>query len=264
MIILTNLSLQEKTSGGSRVKRLIIFLILISLALIHIFNLPVYGQASLRRQVLGTSTNDIGAESFVKKDQRIKTVTAFSQEEVKEYEDIPFEIEYTKDKEMEYGEEKILLKGENGVKTYTYLLTFWDNEIINKQLIKTDTKNPINEKIARGTKIIWRLYQTPDIGRVKYWYKLRVWATKYDANCFGCGGRTFSGTEVKKGVCAVDPKVIQLGTNFYVDGYGFCRAEDIGGAIKGDKIDLGFVDASKGAWGAAFTYIYLLSNPPQE
>jgi len=251
-------NLQEKALGGSRMKRLIIFLILISLAIIHVFNLPAYGQ------VLGTNTYETRVESFEKKDQRIKTVTAFSQKEIKEYEDIPFEIEYTKDKEMEYKEEKIITEGENGVKTYAYLLTFWDDEIIDKQLIKTDIKNPINEKIAKGTKITWRLLEGTEHGRLRYWYKLRVWATKYDANCYGCGGRTFSGTEVKKGVCAVDPKVIQLGTNFYVDGYGFCRAEDIGGAIKGDKIDLGFVDASKGAWGATYTDIYLLTNPPQE
>ncbi|WP_213974861.1 3D domain-containing protein, partial [Tepidanaerobacter acetatoxydans] len=42
------------------------------------------------------------------------------------------------------------------------------------------------------------------------------------------------------GVAAVDPKVIPLGTRVYVDGYGFARAEDTGGAIKGDKIDLFF------------------------
>ena len=42
-----------------------------------------------------------------------------------------------------------------------------------------------------------------------------------------------------------------------------CRAEDIGGAIKGNKIDLGFVDASKGNWGAAYTDIYLLTSAPE-
>ena len=103
---------------------------------------------------------------------------------------------------------------------------------------------------------------TGDVGGIWYWHKLRVWATKYDANCEGCLGRTYSGTEVKKGVCATDPNVIPLGTNFYVDRYGLCRAEDIGGAIKGNDVDLGFVDASKAAWGAEYTDVYLISNSP--
>ena len=34
---------------------------------------------------------------------------------------------------------------------------------------------------------------------------------------------------------AVDPNVIPLGTRLYIDGYGFAKAEDTGGSIKGDK-----------------------------
>ncbi len=51
---------------------------------------------------------------------------------------------------------------------------------------------------------------------------------------------TASGTIAKVGTVAVDPKVIPLGTKLYVDGYGFATAEDTGGAIKGNKIDLFF------------------------
>ncbi|MBI2414289.1 3D domain-containing protein [candidate division WWE3 bacterium] len=145
----------------------------------------------------------------------------------------------------------------------TYKVTFWIDDEIDRQLIKTGVEEPVEEKIAKGTKIVWREYKTSDVGGVWYWQKIKVWATKYDGNCYGCSGRTFSGTSVVKGVCATDPKTIKLGTNFYVDGYGICRAEDIGGAIKGNKIDLGFEDASKGNWGAAWTYVYLLSNSPE-
>ena len=50
---------------------------------------------------------------------------------------------------------------------------------------------------------------------------------------------------------AVDPRVIPLGTRLYVqslDGssdYGFAVAEDTGGAIKGNKIDLFFETAEQ-------------------
>lgn len=201
--------------------------------------------------------------SVLGRSHEIETVTAFSQKEIQEYVPILFETIYEDNAEMEYGQEEILQEGVRGTKTLTYLLTHWEDEIIDKQLINTEIEPPVEEIVAKGTKIIWRLYATPDVGRVKYWYKFRVWATKYDANCEGCWGRTYSGTEVKKGVCAVDPKVIPLGTNFYVDGYGLCRAEDIGGAIKGNKIDLGFKDASKASWGAEYTDVYLLTSAPE-
>jgi 3D (Asp-Asp-Asp) domain-containing protein len=57
---------------------------------------------------------------------------------------------------------------------------------------------------------------------------------------------------------AVDPAVIPLGTNVYIPGYGIGRAEDIGGAIKGRRIDLGFEDIDDGWWSARWVDVYLL------
>jgi len=51
---------------------------------------------------------------------------------------------------------------------------------------------------------------------------------------------TYVGGTVRKGVVAVDPEVIPLGTNLWVEGYGPAVAEDEGGAIKGNRIDLAF------------------------
>jgi len=51
---------------------------------------------------------------------------------------------------------------------------------------------------------------------------------------------TYTGGTVHKGVVAVDPDVIPLGTNLWVEGYGRAVAEDEGGAIKGNRIDLAF------------------------
>lgn len=52
---------------------------------------------------------------------------------------------------------------------------------------------------------------------------------------------TFSGTTVTEGrTIAVDPNVIPLGWWVYIDGIGYRRAEDTGGAIKGKIIDVFF------------------------
>ncbi|MBP2642888.1 MAG: hypothetical protein H6Q67_775 [Firmicutes bacterium] len=51
---------------------------------------------------------------------------------------------------------------------------------------------------------------------------------------------TYVGTTVRKGVVAVDPKIIPMGTKLWVEGYGQAVAEDQGSAIKGNRIDLAF------------------------
>lgn len=61
-------------------------------------------------------------------------------------------------------------------------------------------------------------------------------------------GYTYTGKKAVQGrgtlesprMVAVDPRVIPLGSMLYLEGYGFARAEDIGGAIKGHKIDILF------------------------
>jgi 3D (Asp-Asp-Asp) domain-containing protein len=51
-------------------------------------------------------------------------------------------------------------------------------------------------------------------------------------------GITASGKEVKRGYVAVDPSVIPLGTIFHSEEYGILKAEDRGGRIKGNRIDI--------------------------
>lgn len=86
---------------------------------------------------------------------------------------------------------------------------------------------------------------TTSTGQVlTYTKKLDCEATAY--SCDGKPGYTYSGTPARVGAIAVDPKFIPLGTRMYIvtnDGdyiYGIATAEDIGGAIKGNIIDLYF------------------------
>lgn len=71
-------------------------------------------------------------------------------------------------------------------------------------------------------------------------HAMRMVATAYTPWCTGCSGTTASGYHAGRGIVAVDPRVIPLGTKLYIPGYGFAVAGDTGGAIIGDRIDLGF------------------------
>ncbi len=51
-------------------------------------------------------------------------------------------------------------------------------------------------------------------------------------------GYSAVGLPAEYGLIAVDPRVIPLGTLLYVEGYGYGIAADVGGAIKGNRVDL--------------------------
>ena len=79
------------------------------------------------------------------------------------------------------------------------------------------------------------------------------------AKCCGkSDGITATGTKATQGrTIAVDPKVIPLGTEVYIEGYGNFIAEDTGSGIKGNTIDVFHVNhADALEWGVRQVKIY--------
>jgi 3D (Asp-Asp-Asp) domain-containing protein len=61
---------------------------------------------------------------------------------------------------------------------------------------------------------------------------------------------TASGSQARHGTVAADTLRYPFGTILYIEGYGYGRVEDRGGAIKGDHIDLFFKSHEKALeWG---------------
>lgn len=110
-----------------------------------------------------------------------------------------------------------------------------------KVIPKTTTTQPINRdkapEVSRGG------------GRI-----ITVVATGYTAaaeeNWPYAGAPSYIGLPLARGIVAVDPNVIPMGTKLYIQGYGEAIAADQGGAIKGNRIDL-FFDSKQEAfdWG---------------
>lgn len=75
-------------------------------------------------------------------------------------------------------------------------------------------------------------------------YEHTMEATAYDpspeSNSLAWAGITSLGWRTRHGIAAVDPKVISLRSLLYIEGYGFAWAGDVGGDIKGRRIDLCF------------------------
>lgn len=93
--------------------------------------------------------------------------------------------------------------------------------------------------------------------------EMTVTATAYTAYCTGCSGTTYTGIDLRANpnqkVIAVDPNVIPLGSRVWVEGYGEAIAGDIGGAIKGNIIDV-FLQHKQDAynWGRRTVKIKIL------
>jgi uncharacterized protein YabE (DUF348 family)/3D (Asp-Asp-Asp) domain-containing protein len=98
-----------------------------------------------------------------------------------------------------------------------------------------------------------------------YKRKITVVTTWYNASHGGKSrddpsyGITATGVRLDKGICAVDPTVIPLGTWMYIPGYGLCLAADVGGGVKGYHVDLGFPESvGDPGWGKRVLDIYIL------
>jgi len=71
----------------------------------------------------------------------------------------------------------------------------------------------------------------------------------YTITSYNDNGQTALGYNAGPGLCAVDARNIPWGTRFYVPGYGYCLAADIGSWIKGDIADVWLPGTQADAWG---------------
>jgi len=88
----------------------------------------------------------------------------------------------------------------------------------------------------------------------------KVWvmeASAYSPHDPGVNHRTATGEPLLKGIIAVDPLIIPMGTKVYIMGYGYGRAADTGGAIKGNVVDVAFNSRGEALrWGRRYVRVY--------
>ena len=96
--------------------------------------------------------------------------------------------------------------------------------------------------------------EIPEYSRV-----VRVEATAYSRHEDGMSNYTAGGSFCRRGIIAVDPNFIPLGTKVYIPGYGYAVADDVGGAIVGNIIDIAFDSVEECyQWGRQWIDIYII------
>lgn len=172
--------------------------------------------------------------------------------EQKEYEKVPFEITINEGDNLSKGETKVDQEGKDGEKEIIYELIYEDGKLVEKNLVSEKVvKSPTDKVIKNGIKEEIKVASRGSSSR-----QMSVVATAY-----ATGTITSTGTKPKWGTIAVDPKVIPYGTKVYIPKFNMTfTAEDCGGAIKGNKIDIYMGSETEAySWGKRTIDIYILN-----
>ena len=132
--------------------------------------------------------------------------------------------------------------GASGKATRTYLVKYVDGKKVDEALYtEFTTQNPVNEVVNVG---VGGTVTAKDGTVYEYNYRKQMEATAYTYVPGKTTMTTATGERLRKGIVAVDPKVIPLHTKMFITGtieYGLGVAEDTGGVIKGNIVDLAYM-----------------------
>jgi len=148
---------------------------------------------------------------------------------------IPAETVYYMDASLAAGEILVLQAGRDGMSRTTASVTYENGVEVSREIVAEDV-------IVAPTKGIALCGPNSGVKTAGTSTTLSCLGTAY--SCDGRPGITATGTIVHLGTVAVDPRVIPLGSKMFItsdDGkyvYGYCTAEDTGGLIKGNRVDL--------------------------
>lgn len=218
-------------------------------------------QGVLEENEVDYDSNDIISEDLdasLENGMKIE-VKQVEKKTITEIEDIPYDTVIKKDKSLLKGKTDILQKGKKGTKELIYEAVYKDGKLISKTLVEENIKEKAKDKIiTKGTKVIEKTKITSkntNSAKSNLGNKITVSATAYSGD-----GITSTGTVPKWGTIAVDPNVIPYGTKVYIPQFGrYFIAEDCGGGIKGNKIDIFMNSESQcNSWGKRTIDIYIV------
>lgn len=198
-------------------------------------------------------------------------VVEVTQSQVTEKEDIPYSVKLIDDNDLLKGKTKVTQEGKSGEKEITYNLTYYDGKLVKKALeCEKISQEPVDKIVKKGIKEEVVVASRSTTSRnsssseskansasnsaSKNGKHMVVQATAYAGDSI-----TSTGTVPKWGTIAVDPRVIPYGSKVYIPQFNKTFiAEDCGGAIKGNIIDI-FMNSESECykWGRRTIDIYI-------
>lgn len=186
-------------------------------------------------------------------------VVRVREEETTQVVELPFGTVKREDWNLPAGHQREIRAGTPGEKELTIRIRYEDGVAVSRTVVAERVRRPpVDRIVAVGTAgTVSRGGQT-----LRYRQVLRMVATAYaPGDGYTPGSRTAAGLRAGKGVVAVDPRVIPLGSRLYIDGYGPAVAGDTGGSIRGNRIDLGFDTPPEArAFGRRTVTVYVLAR----
>lgn len=168
-------------------------------------------------------------------------------------EQVPYDIRYAPDQSAARGQVVIWRAGTGGLRERIFRLLYVNDILVSRILVSDSLlEPPVGDSLATG-KSAYRGGATKEFYMEATAYSPTVQETDSDP------WTTASGMRSGRGVVAVDPKVIPLGSKLYVEGYGYAIAGDTGGSIKGDRIDVFFYSSGEMTqWGRRWVRVFVL------
>jgi uncharacterized protein YabE (DUF348 family) len=213
-----------------------------------------------------------GLPDSIHKDMKLSLVRV-ENSVIKEKQTIPYTTIKRESKELAAGEEKVVKNGSEGVKESTFQILLENGKVFARQLVtECMISPPVDRIVEYGSN---KSHRTSRGGVIRYQNVLKMKATSYTNSFEDCGkkpghpqfGLTFTGVKAARGIVAVDPRVIPLGSRLYIElagntpDYGMALAADTGSAIKGNIIDLFLEDRKQVAnFGVQVAKVYVLDN----
>lgn len=146
-----------------------------------------------------------------------------------------FTIVRQPDPTMEKGSEEIVSEGQDGKKQVKIRVRYEDGQQVSTQVLEEKVLAASQPQIVKAG--VRDTVETSR-GTMRFRSVRTMEASAYTPYDGSAAGLTATGVPARRGVVAVDPAVIPLGSRVYVTGYGLALAADTGGAIIGDRIDL--------------------------
>ena len=180
----------------------------------------------------------------------------------KEVKELAFNVENRENNSLPQGSEKVAQEGQKGEKEVKTEVIYENGKEVSRKVVDEKvTKRPVNKIVDVGTLGVLRASR----GSEDYYeQKLTMTSTAYTADRGDDNGITALGPPCVRdpngySTIAVDPNVIPLGTKVYIEGYGYAIAQDTGGAIKGNIIDVYFNSYEETInWGRRPVTVYIL------